>query len=141
MQIKIYMICQNIYKPWLKISLDTLDKQYHSQVCGLIFENQDVFLKPGEILGRTHLVKHNIDTGSARPRKCKPYKPALSQKHIIDEQIQEMLDAGQIEPSNSPWASPVVLVSKKGGGTRFCIDYRHLNSVTIKDSYPLPSYI
>ena len=52
--------------------------------------------------------------------------------------VTEMLTGGQIEASDSPWSSPVVLVTKKDRGTRFCVDYRQLNDVTIKDAYPLP---
>ena len=49
-----------------------------------------------------------------------------------------MLTGSQIEASDSPWSSPVALVTKKDGGTRFCVDYRQLNDATIKDAYPLP---
>lgn len=55
----------------------------------------------------------------------------------MDNQINEMLTDGLIKPSISPWSSPVVLVSKKDGSSRFCVDFRALNEVTIKDPFPL----
>ena len=56
----------------------------------------------------------------------------------VKQLLGQMLDRGVIEPSSSPWASPVVLVQKKDGSTRFCIDYRRVNEVTRRDAYPLP---
>ena len=56
----------------------------------------------------------------------------------VKAHIQEMLDLGAIRPSNSPWASAIVLVRKKDGRLRFCIDLRRLNNRTVKDAYSLP---
>ncbi len=58
---------------------------------------------------------------------------------MIDEEVDWMLKAGVIRPSRSPWASPVVIVPKKDGSTRFCVDLRRVNGVTIKDAHPLPN--
>lgn len=58
---------------------------------------------------------------------------------VAQEEVDKMLQRGVIEPCDGPWVSPIVLVSKKDGTTRFCIDYRRLNDVTRKDAYPLPT--
>ena len=60
------------------------------------------------------------------------------EQNFIKEEIERMLESNIIQPSESPWASPVVLVRKKNGKLRFCVDYRKLNHVTKKDAYPLP---
>ena len=56
----------------------------------------------------------------------------------MNEMVSDMLSQGVITPSQSPWASPIVLVRKKGGGIRFCVDYRRLNQATKLDEFPLP---
>lgn len=88
--------------------------------------------------GRTNLAQHYIDTGDARPIKQRQYpiSPAL-QVHL-NGLIDEMLEQGVIEPSTSPWSSPILLVKKKDDSFRLCFDGRKLNEVTVKDSYPLP---
>ena len=62
----------------------------------------------------------------------------MAAKQEVARQIQSIQEAGVIQPSNSPWASPIVLVRKKDGTYRCCVDYRELNAVTKPDSYPLP---
>ena len=57
---------------------------------------------------------------------------------LIKEQITELLDSGAIQPSSSPWGAPVLFVKKPDGSLRFCVDYRALNQLTVKDRYPLP---
>ena len=81
---------------------------------------------------------HHIDTDSARPvrQQLRRFPPA--HREAISTHVDNMLQQGVIEPASSPWASNVVLVRKKDGTFRCCIDYRQLNNVTIKDAYPLP---
>ena len=103
----------------------------------ILSNHQDVFSKSGE-LGRTSVVYHDIETGSARPIRQPARRLPHHQRAEAQKQIEEMLEKGVISPSNSPWANPVVLVKKKDGSTRFCVDYRKLNDLTYKDAYPLP---
>lgn len=74
----------------------------------------------------------------AQPVKVRPYKYSPIQKDEIETQLKQMLDQGVIRPSSSPFSSPVLLVRKKDGSWRFCIDYRHLNSITVKNKHPMP---
>ena len=62
----------------------------------------------------------------------------LPRRETVRHLLQDMLSRDVISPSKSPWASPIVLVGKKDGSTRFCVDYRKVNEVTYKDAYPLP---
>ncbi|CAF1211156.1 unnamed protein product [Didymodactylos carnosus] len=85
-------------------------------------------------------VKHTIDlVEGARPQQAKLHRKSPADNNTIDQQTNELLQKHIARPSNSPWAAPVVLVKKKDGTPRFCIDYRLLNMHTKKDSYPLPN--
>ena len=97
-----------------------------------------MFSSSPEDIGRTNLVQHAINTGNAAPIRQPPRRLPLGKRAIEQEEISKMIERGVIEPSNSAWASPVVLVTKKDGTPRFCVDYRRLNDVTVKDAYPLP---
>ena len=89
-------------------------------------------------LGTANLVKHSINTGDSPPIKLPFRRTPHSLKLAIKEQIDDMQRHNVIRESTSPYAAPVVMVPKKGGELRFCIDYRQLNKSTVKDSYPLP---
>ena len=89
-------------------------------------------------LGKTDLVEHEIDTGEARPIRQTLRRQPYSRLPHIDAQVDTMLRQGIIEPSQSPWVSNVVVVVKKDGSLRFCVDYRGLNLITRKYAYPLP---
>ena len=84
-------------------------------------------------------MQHHIDTGNASPVRQQPYRVSPTVRNRIDSHVNKMLNQGTIQPSVSPWAAPVVLVKKKDGSERFCVDYRKLNSVTRRDSHPIPN--
>lgn len=111
-----------------------------NQLQALLNEYRDIFAMNDRELGRTDLVEHHIDTGDASPVRLRPYRISEQQRQTIDNHVEDLLERDLIEPSVSPWAAPVVLVKKKDGTDRFCVDYRRLNAVTRKDVYPMPKF-
>ena len=104
----------------------------------MLKRNAKVFSKDDMDMGRTNLVKHHIKLTDPVPFK-EAYRRIPPQMYDeVKTHLQEMLDLGAIRPSNSPWASAIVLVRKKDGRLRFCIDLRKLNNRTVKDAYSLP---
>jgi len=115
-----------------------LTDHQRQQARQLIERNESIFSKSEYDIGRTPLVEYHIDTGSHRPIRQPLRRHLFKHLEIIDREVEEMERHGIIEPTASPWASNVVLVRKKDGSLRFCVDYRRLNAITYKDSYPLP---
>ncbi|MES9884237.1 MAG: RNase H-like domain-containing protein, partial [Sedimenticola sp.] len=100
--------------------------------------NRDVFAKDLSELGCTDLYQHKIETGDAPAVRQRFYRTNPKQKAEIDRQVEEMLEHDIIQPSSSDWHSPVVLVRKPSGESRFCVDYRGVNRVSRLEVFPLP---
>jgi hypothetical protein len=114
------------------------DSKGQEKLIQLLLNYWDILSVSGEF-GKTHLLEHEIDTGDARPIRCKDrvVNPVLAQD--LKKQLDKNLAQDVIEPSSSPWSFPLVAAPKKNGKVRWCIDYRRLNDVTVKDRHPLPS--
>ena len=84
------------------------------------------------------VVTHRIDTGDSPPIKQPPRRLSFALRHQLCQLMEDMLVRGVITHSLSPWASPVVLVAKRDGSTRVCVNYRRLNAVMKQDVFPLP---
>ena len=107
------------------------------QLKALFHEFRDIISQGEDDLGCTPLLHHTI--GTEGPPLCQPYRrqyPVVRREEMA--QVQQMLSTGVICPSNSPWASPIVMVKKKDGSLRFCVDFRQLNAATIKDAHLIP---
>jgi len=115
-----------------------LTEKQRTQAQELLHENAAIFSDREYDIGRTPFVEYRIDTGEHRPFRQPLRRHPFKHLETIDKQVAEMKEHGIIEPTASPWASNVVLVRKKDGSLRFCIDYRQLNRITTQDSYPLP---
>ena len=119
----------------LDVKLGHLPVEKRNDLIKLIHENAKIF---PDVPNKTDSFFHDVDVGGASPIKQHPYRVGPVKLGKIRSEVQYMLDNNIIEPSQSEWASPCVLVSKPDGSVRFCTDYRKVNSVTKTDSYPIP---
>ena len=119
-------------------SATSLSTSEREQFYSLLLSFSDIFPESDDDFGHTPLLQHRIDTGSATPTHQPPRRIPPHQRQEAQHLIQRMLEKNVISRSHSPWSSPVILVRKKDGSLRFCVDYRKINEVTRKDAYPLP---
>ncbi|KAK3107513.1 hypothetical protein FSP39_016272 [Pinctada imbricata] len=117
---------------------DKLSTEERNQLKSLLFKYQHIFAAPNCRVGQTSLVEHRIDTGDSPPVKVPQRRLPATQRKIVEQELSKMIENEIVEPSKSPWASPICLVRKKDQTYRFCIDFRRLNAITKKDAYPLP---
>ena len=119
--------------------LDELPRKYRRKVNSLFHEFIIILAIKIDELQPTKLLPHTIQLiENAKPIKQKGYRLSKVQIQALKQEITKLIKNKLIEPSSSPWSSPVVLVLKKNKKWRMCVDYRKLNNVTIKDSYALP---
>ena len=104
-------------------------------MAALITEFSDLF---SDVPGRTNCVHHHVDVGDAGPIKQNPYRVNPRKLEFLKKELDYMLTNDIIEPSQSGWSSPCLLVPKNDGTYRFCTDYRKVNATTKSDSYPIP---
>ena len=124
--------------PGLSLKSDVLTEEQTEQVAILIQKHDSVFSKGSFDVGYCDRVPHKIHTVDEKPTN-EPYRRIPP--HSVQEVkglLQNLLDQGIIKKSNSPYASPIVLVRKRDGSLRMCIDFRKLNAKTVRDSFPLP---
>ena len=103
----------------------------------MLIEYQDIFATHDLGLGCLKGVSHRINTGDAMPVKHKLRRTPYGFEHEEEEHLEKLERAEEIQKSNSEWASAPVFVRRRDGNVRYCIDFRDLNSRTIKDSFPL----
>ena len=115
-----------------------LTSEQRLKLSKLIEKYDKIFSKNERDIGRFKKFKFDIKTKNENPIKSRAYRTPYAQQKTVEKMVDEMLENKIITKSNSPWSSPIVIVKKKDGTDRFCVDYRKLNKETIKDNYPIP---
>ena len=124
----------------MRDSSTSLSSAQQNQLYLLLQAYGDIFAEDDTDLGRTKCVNHKIglDTGTSAPIRHHPRRIPFAKREQARELLEKMLKRDVVEPSTSPCSSLIVLVTKKDGSIRFCVDFRRLNEITRKDAYPLP---
>lgn len=130
------VVLQGAAHPLLS-EINSLPERERARLSSLLYEYDAIFT---DRRGRTTLVRHRIDMGDAAPWKCNPRPISLTKWKALDSALDELIDTGVVERSNSPWGFPVVLVPEKDDTYRLCVDYRRLNEVTKKDASLNPPF-
>ena len=126
-------------KEMLEALPDELSDEQRSAVEQLLSRYSDVFSKGEFDIGCTNLIQHRIDTADSRPVRQPLRRHPMAYLDAIDEYVEQLQQNDVIEPSCGPWCSNIVVVRKKDGRLRLCVDYRAVNAHTYQDSYPLPN--
>lgn len=121
-----------------KVNCGSKDPLVRQNLLQIIQEYSDCFSADTGELGVTNKIEVNIELNSDKPVCYRPYRLSFAEKEIMREKVSDMLSNGIIRESSSNYASPIILVRKKNGDHRLCVDFRKLNSITVKDKYPLP---
>ena len=122
-----------------EIFLNTLNEKYKDEIIKILEENLEIVATSSEELTPSDLPPHKINLiPGAKPVKQRCYRLVKFKSDILKEELIKLINKKLIEPSCSEWSSPIVLVPKKNGKWRLCIDYRKVNDLTVKDSYSLP---
>jgi hypothetical protein len=123
----------------LKTLVEHLPRIQQEQIYPMLLKHCSMFDTSQASVINTENVNHRIPIQPHHPPiQSYPYRKAAKETQVINEQVKLMLDNRIIRPSSSPWSSPVVIIKKKDGSPRFCVDYRRLNLITERDVYPLP---
>ncbi|CAF4413388.1 unnamed protein product [Rotaria sp. Silwood2] len=133
---------QKCYPPEIREQIEKLtehieDVKQRQKLQHILWKHGKLFdLRQSSVIKAT--IYHAIETGDHPPVYTSPYRVSYKDEQIQREEINKLLKQGVIEESTSPWSSPIVLVRKKDGSVRFCIDFRKLNNITTKDAFPIP---
>ncbi len=129
---------ESAFPEGLEVDLSDMTEEQQEAVRALLRKHKKVFSQHEDDMGYTETVRHQIPTVDEVPVRLPHRRIPPHLQPEVKEYLQKWLRQGIIEPSSSPYASQAVLVRKKGGGLRICVDYRALNAKTRKDAYPLP---
>ena len=120
----------------VQIDKSNMSEEQIAVLSKMLDEYKEIFSKTDEDLGDTEFI-HKIRVNSDNPIRSRAYRIPYHQRKIVEDELEKMLRMGVIEKSDGEYGSPVVLVKKGDGSWRFCVDFRLLNAITIKDNFPM----